>query len=359
MAETSDEAQRTEEPTPKRLEDARKRGDAPKSQEAIALAAFAAAFLALWLFVGPFGRELAAMGAAFVDHPHEFSLDAGALQRLYVAVLAGIGLASAGIGAILCAAALFAHIGQARPVPEFSRIAPTLSKISLIEGLKRIYGPAALFNFLKGLFKIIIVGAILGYALWPDRELLARLIGAGEPDLLQALSGEAMKLIGLAALAMVGLAAFDYAFQVRSWKKRLRMTKEEVRRELKESEGDPLVRGRLRRERETRSRRRMIAAVKDATVLIMNPTHYAVALRYEEGADAAPVCLAKGVDETALRMRAAANENGVPVVENPPLARALHASVEIDGEIPLEHYEAVAKVIGFIMQRAGGSAAGR
>lgn len=103
----------------------------------------------------------------------------------------------------------------------------------------------------------------------------------------------------------------------------------------------------------------MIAAVKDATVLIMNPTHYAVALRYEEGADAAPVCLAKGVDETALRMRAAANENGVPVVENPPLARALHASVEIDGEIPLEHYEAVAKVIGFIMQRAGGSAAGR
>lgn len=140
MAETSDEAQRTEEPTPKRLEDARKRGDAPKSQEAIALAAFAAAFLALWLFVGPFGRELAAMGAAFVDHPHEFSLDAGALQRLYVAVLAGIGLASAGIGAILCAAALFAHIGQARPVPEFSRIAPTLSKISPIEGLKRIYG---------------------------------------------------------------------------------------------------------------------------------------------------------------------------------------------------------------------------
>ena len=130
------------------------------------------------------------------------------------------------------------------------------------------------------------------------------------------------------------------------------MTKEEVRRELKETEGDPQIKGRLRQLRETRARKRMIAAVKDATVLIMNPTHYAVALDYEMESSAVPLCVAKGVDDLALRMRDAAEENNVPVVENPPLARALHASVEVDEEIPIEHYEAVAKVIGFIMRKA-------
>jgi flagellar biosynthetic protein FlhB len=357
MAEPSDEAQRTEDPTPKRLEEARRRGDAPKSQEAIALAAFAAAFLGLWLADGPAARDLGAIGAAFIDHPHEFQVDAGSLQRLYRALVGAAGLAVGGVGLLFCVAALLSHIGQARPAPDFTRLAPALAKISPIEGLKRIYGPAALFNFLKGLFKILIVGAILVYALWPDRDLLARLVGAGEPSLLRVLNDEILKLFGFATLAMMVLAAFDYAIQVRSWKKRLRMTKEEVRRELKESEGDPIIRGRLKRERDMRGRRRMVAAVKDATVLIMNPTHYAVALRYDETRDEAPVCLAKGADETALRMRAAANENGVPVVENPPLARALHASVEIDGEIPVEHYEAVARVIGVILRKAGADAA--
>ena len=151
---------------------------------------------------------------------------------------------------------------------------------------------------------------------------------------------------------MIIIAGLDYAFQRHSWKKRLRMTKDEIRRELKETEGDPQIKGRLRQLRDTRARKRMVAAVKDATVLIMNPTHFAVALDYELGAEEAPLCLAKGVDETALRMRAAAEEHGVPVVENPPLARALYASVEVDEQIPIEHYEAVAGVIGFIMRKA-------
>ena len=139
---------------------------------------------------------------------------------------------------------------------------------------------------------------------------------------------------------------------MREWKKRLMMTKEEVRREMKESEGDPQIKGRQRQQREARARRRMMSAVKDATVLIMNPTHYAVALKYDAAAGAAPLCVAKGLDDLALRLRAAAEDAGVPVVENPPLARALYAVVEIEEEIPVEHYEAVAKVIGFIMGKA-------
>jgi len=161
-----------------------------------------------------------------------------------------------------------------------------------------------------------------------------------------------LKLVGLAVMAMIIIAGLDYAFQRHSWKKRLRMTKEEVRRELKESEGDPQIKARQRQLREQRMRKRMLAAVKDATVLVMNPTHYAVALGYEMDASEAPVCLAKGLDDLALRMRAEAEKHDVPVVENPPLARALHASVEVDEEIPLEHYEAVAKIIGFILNKA-------
>ena len=231
------------------------------------------------------------------------------------------------------------------------QLATQLNRLSPIEGAKRLFGPTALVNFGKGVGKIVIVGAVLLFALWPDRD---RLMGLPYADVrsVAALAGaEIGKLILYAVASMTVIAAFDYAWARREWKKRLRMTKEEVRRELRESEGDPQIKGRQRQTREARARRRMIAAVKDATVLIMNPTHFAVALKYESAETAAPLCVAKGLDETALRLRAIAEENGVPVIENPPLARALYAAVEIDAEIPVEHYEAVAKVIGFVMGR--------
>jgi flagellar biosynthetic protein FlhB len=352
MADREDDAQRTEEPTPKRLEDARKKGDAPKSQELIAAVMLAAGLLALVMVAGPVSKGLAGLGATFLDHPHEFAVDGGALQRLFGAISGRLALIGGGALLLLAAAALLANFGQARPVFSPSRLALQFAKLSPLAGLKRIYGASGLFNFLKGVFKILIIGAILVYALWPDRALLVGLAQAGTHELLAIVAGETGKMLALAAGATAVLGVLDYAHQRRLWIKRLRMTKEEVKRELKESEGDPLIKGRLRRERDARSRRRMLAAVKDATVLIMNPTHVAVALKYEAEADRAPVCVAKGADEVALRMRAAANDNSVPVVENPTLARALFESAELDQEIPVEHYEAVANVIGFIMKKA-------
>lgn len=161
-----------------------------------------------------------------------------------------------------------------------------------------------------------------------------------------------LKLLMLTVLAMSIIAGLDLAWQRYSWKKRQRMTREELRREQKETDGDPQIKARQRQLRDVQARRRMASAVKEATVVIMNPTHYAVALRYDENDSPAPICTAKGMDELALRMRSIAREHNVPVVENPPLARALHASADLDREIPLEHYEAVAKVIGFIMSKA-------
>jgi len=353
MAEDIDNFQRTEEPTPKRLEEARKRGDAPKSQELVAAVMLAAGALVLWLFAGPAAKGLTEAGAAFLDHPQEFAVDGAALQRLFAAIAMRIGAVLAGVGVLFLAAAIIANVGQAMPVFTAARLAPRLSKLSPLAGAKRIFGPSGLFNFTKGVAKILIIGAILVYALWPDRSVLIGLLEAGEQELLELARAETLKLLVLTVAAMAVIAALDFGFQRRAWMQRLRMTKEEVKRELKETEGDPLIRGRLRQTRETRARRRMIAAVKDATVLVMNPTHVAVALKYDIGVAEAPVCVAKGADETALRMRAAAEEHRVPVVENPPLARALFAGVEVDEEIPVEHYEAVANVISFILKKAG------
>lgn len=352
MDDKPEQSQRTEEPTQKRLDDARRKGDAPRSQEITAGAILLAGALALGFFADGTGGKIVQYGRSFLDHPHAFAVDGGSLVAIYTHLIRALGLALFGIAAITLAFAILGNIVQARPVFNAERLTPKLSKLSPLEGAKRVFGPTGLVNFAKGVGKIIVVGMVMLYALWPDRNMLAGLLYADVPALLAVTRIGILKLFTLTLLALSVIAALDYAWQRHAWRKRLRMTKEEVKRELRESEGDPQIKARRRQMREQRARRRMIAAVEDATVLIMNPTHYAVALKYELGASNAPICVAKGVDGLALRMRDAARAHGVPVMENPPLARALHASVEIDDPIPLEHYEAVAKVIGFVMARA-------
>ncbi|MEL7486565.1 MAG: flagellar type III secretion system protein FlhB [Pseudomonadota bacterium] len=353
MSEKPDDFQHTEEPTQKRLDDARKKGDAPKSQEVVAAAMLAAAALVGWLFAGGAAKGVAASGLAFIDRPHDLMVDGAALNALFSSVAIKLAAALALPAALFFGFAFLSNVAQAAPVFAPDRLKPQWSRLSPIAGAKRVFGPSGLFNFAKGVGKITLVGSVLVFALWPDRDLLTAAIYGDARGLLDHMMAMILKLIGLSVAAMIALAALDAMYQRRAWRKRLRMTKEEIRRELKETEGDPQIKARLRGQREALSRRRMMVAVEDATVLIMNPTHYAVALKYEFGDAAAPVCVAKGVDALALRMRAVANDNGVPVVENPPLARALHAAAELDQEIPIEHYEAVAKVIGVIMRGAG------
>jgi flagellar biosynthesis protein FlhB len=156
-------------------------------------------------------------------------------------------------------------------------------------------------------------------------------------------------MIALASAAAL-LAAVDYVFTRQSYMERQRMSRREIKEESRQSEGDPMVKAKLRQIRQERSRRRMLAAVPNASVVITNPTHFAVALRYEQGETPAPICLAKGVDAVALKIREAAKKHDIPIVEDPPLARALFAAADLDEPIPREHYDAVAKVIGFVMR---------
>lgn len=359
MAEEQDQSQKTEQPTPKRLADARKKGDAPRSAEIPATAMIAAGGVALWLLGDGVSEGLARVGMAFLERPHEFMTDGEGLAAIFGLVSRAAGAALAGLALFFVVIAAGAHVAQAAPVLAPDRLKPSLKRLSPMEGMKRLFGPQALANFLKGVGKLGIIGAILVFSLWPDHERLAGLAFADERAAL-ALSKElVLKLIAVTVAAMSVVAALDYAFARQQWMKRLMMTREEVKRELKETDGDPQIKGRRRQQREARARRRMMEAVRQASVLIMNPTHYAVALKYESGKSVAPLCVAKGLDDIALRLRAAAEDARVPVVENVALARALYAAVEIDEEIPVEHYEAVAKVIGYVMGKARAASAAR
>jgi len=223
-----------------------------------------------------------------------------------------------------------------------------------MSGVKRLFGREALVQFLKGLLKIAIVGAVASTVLWNERDRLEGLTRMEAGALMPAVLALCMKLLGWVLAIYAFLAIGDAVYQRIAWMKRQRMSKQEIKDEHKEQEGNPEIKARLRQMRAARVKKRMMKAVPDATVVVTNPTHYAVALRYEKGM-AAPVCVAKGLDSLALRIRAVATEHGVAVVENPPLARALHATVDIDDEIPVEHYKAVAEVIGYVLRlRRGG-----
>jgi flagellar biosynthetic protein FlhB len=285
----------------------------------------------------------------YLAHPHLIPAGGpGMIAAGQRALVTGLQAAALPVG-LLVIAALAGGLMQHRPLWTFQPLKPQFSRLSPGAGFKRIFGLQALARFVKGLLKIGIVGGVATFALWGERGRIEAVVGLETADLVDAVTRVALKLLGLILAIYAILSIADYVYERFSWMRRQRMTKQEVKDELKEQEGNPEIKAKLRQLRSQGLRKRMMAAVPDATVVIANPTHYAVALRYEKG-QAAPICVAKGLDELALRIRSVAEEHGVAVVENPPLARALHAAVEIDDEIPVEHYQAVAEVIGFVLR---------
>jgi flagellar biosynthetic protein FlhB len=235
------------------------------------------------------------------------------------------------------------------------KMKPKLDKINPLKGFQRIFGPDGLMQFAQTLVKLIVVSVVCWMVLEPHaREFEG--MAAMHPSTILPLARDLTIALVASTIVLLGLTAVgDVFWQRLRFAKRMRMTKEELKEDYKQSEGDPHVKARLKQIRMQRSRQRMMANVPKATVIVTNPTHYSVALRYEpDQGDAAPVCLAKGVDAVALRIREVAREHNVPIVENVPLARALYATVDIDETIPREHFEAAAKVIGFVMQKRRG-----
>ncbi|OAB58013.1 flagellar biosynthetic protein FlhB [Leptolyngbya valderiana BDU 20041] len=350
MAEEQDDAQKTEEPTPKKLREAREKGEAAKSQEVnhwFMILAFAAV-------VGIFGAWMAGSVAeslsVLLERPHAFDLTHDGSRQVLIDILGQIATALLVPVLVILAAALGAGLMQTGFIVSAEPLKPKLSKISLIEGFKRQFSSRTLMEFAKGLLKISLVGGVVVIALWPKRDQLNELAEMEMLLLLEVLQDTALRVL-IATLAMMTvIAALDFAFQHYQHTKKLRMTRQEVKDEFKQTEGDPMVKARLRQIRQERARGRMMAAVPSADVVITNPTHFAVALKYDMESMAAPVVVAKGVDHLALKIRQVAEEHDIPRVENRPLARALYDSVDLDQEIPPEHYKAVAEIVGYVMR---------
>ena len=348
MADESDN-EKTEEPTQKRLDDALKRGDVAKSQEVNTWFILGAGTLVMSNMSGSMSTDLSATMRGLIANAAQIRLDGPALpglfQKIGLEMLAAIALPFL----LLLLAAVAGNMIQHRLVWSFESLQPKLSKISPMAGMKRLFSKQALANFAKGLVKIVLVGVVLTLLMWPERGHIGALARTDPVAILPLALSLTLKILGAVVAILAVVAAADYLFQYRTWHERQKMSMQEIRDEYKQSEGDPTIKGKLKQIRHARMRKRMIAAVPKATVVITNPTHFAVALQYERGMEA-PICVAKGVDALALKIRAIATEHAVPVVENPPLARALHATVEVDEAIPAEPYKAVAEVIGFVMK---------
>ena len=349
MAETAEQDDRTEDPTQRRLDQAIERGDVANSQEINTLFVLGGLALAVLVLSGPMTRSLAIDLRGFLMNAHLVPQDgAGLTAAGRHALWAWLAAVALPLGLIALAGLAGGGI-QHRPLWSAQPLKPQLGRISPLSGAKRVFGREAFVQFVKGLLKILIVGSVAGAVLWSDRDRLDGLARLEPAALLPILLVLAMKLLGGVLAIHAFLAAGDAVYQRMAWLKRQRMTKRELKEEYKETEGSPEIKARLRQIRMLRLKKRMMTAVPKATVVVTNPTHYAVALQYETGM-AAPLCVAKGVDALALRIRAVATEHGVPLVENPPLARALHATVDVDQEIPVEHYKAVAEVIGYVLR---------
>ena len=353
MAEDQDKSQQTEEPTQKRLEHAREHGDVVKSTEVTAFVLLGGATLAIAMFGKYTAVGLARTLTMFLEQPDSMNVDGAGLSAMMHVLIPKIAIALMPIFAVIIAAGLAGHLLQARPGFALDKIAPDLSKLSPLAGFRRLFGVEGWMNLLKGLVKIAIVGIAIWTQLWPERGGLESILDQSTVGVVGDMSRLLFKVLTASLVTLGVIAGLDYFWQRMRWLSRNRMSKQEIKEEYRQTEGDPVIKSKIRALRHERAKKRMMTAVPQATVVIANPTHFAVALKYESGKMAAPICVAKGVDALALRIRAIAEENDVPVVENPPLARALHAAVEIDDPIPPEHFKAVAQVIGYVFRLQG------
>lgn len=352
MADDDDQESKTHDPTERKLRELREQGNVPHSKEVNNLFAvlgmvILAGMAAPWAF-----KRLIEAGAGVLQNAGDMPMEDTASVGV---MLSSIGVTF--LTSLLPLMLIFLVLGyfgnwvQNGGVFSSKPLEPNLSKLSPIEGFKRIFSLKAVVELLKSSVKIAVIGIAMGWVVWMRRDTLIGLMDSDPSLVLYHIQHLLLWLLGAAVLIMAVLALGDFLFQRFQYIAKNRMTPQELKEEMRDSEGDPHVKARQRQIRRERSRKRMMSNVPSADVVITNPTHYAVALRYKpEQGDAAPTVVAKGVDAVAMRIREVATENNIPLYEDPPLARELWRSVEIDDSIPLELYEVVAKVMAFVME---------
>lgn len=356
MAEDSD-LEKTEEPTGRRIEQAREQGQVPHSRELGTFLVLAVAAATIWMMGGWFAqRSMALMQKGFVIES-QFIREPGLMLPRLADISSDALFIFSPLLALLLVAAILPPFFLNAWVFSPKALVPDLKRLNPLSGLGRMFSWASLMELLKAVLKAALVGGVAALLIWKERDELFGLLG--EP--LEAGLAHAGHMIAFSFLILVAtlvlVVAADVPFQLWQYFDKLKMTKEEVRQEMKEMMGDPHVKGRIRSLQMQAARKRMMAAVPTANVVVTNPTHYAVALSYKAGM-AAPKVVAKGVGAVALKIREVASENAVPIMEAPPLARALYKHTDIDAEIPSALYNAVAEVLAYIYQLANWRQAG-
>ena len=349
MAGQDDSADKSQEPTQRKLDEARKKGEIPRSPDLLT----ACAYLGLLLGAAALGPDALMRFAEalmpLIEQPDRLDalfFDGGAAAPaggLVISVVSPLlPLLAVPAGCVLLA--LFAVRGVLFTP---SKLTPKVSRISPIQTAKQKFGPSGLFEFAKSFVKLLVYSVILGLFLQHELGLIAGSVRGTAAEVTALMLQLMLQFLMIAVIVAAVIGAIDVAWQHADHRRRNRMSMKEVRDEFKEAEGDPFFKQKRRSRAQELALQHMMAEVPRADVVIVNPTHYAVALRWDRAPGAAPVCVAKGVDESALRIRAVAQEAGVPIHSDPPTARALHATVELGDQIAPEHYRAVAAAIRF------------
>ncbi|MFO0388781.1 MAG: flagellar biosynthesis protein FlhB [Alphaproteobacteria bacterium] len=348
-----DQEQKTEQPTSKRLEEAINKGQVPFSREITSFLLLFVLAMTVAAFAPTMMINTKILLLPFIMNAESIPVDVKGVST----VLSDVAFSSLAIISVPLVCIILAILGSSILQNGFhissEPVMPKLDKISPLAGLKRMFSMRSMVEFLKSLIKIIVVGVVGFLAVYPNLSHIKQLANSTVNAMFHYMGDISLDLLISMVIAMFFIALLDFAYQRWQFIKSLRMTKQEIKDEYKQSEGDPMIKQRLRALRQERARQRMMSAVPQADVVITNPTHFAVALKYDSKDMKAPTLVAKGQDLMAQRIREIAEEHEVPIVENPPLARALYSSVEVDEEIPTSHYEAVAKVISYVYQLKG------
>jgi len=352
MAESSDQESKTEEPTEKKVRDALDEGKIPVSREASIFASMSALMVILSFLIGPGVLQLTPTLKNLLDDPGGFPLSNGAdVQNL----LNVVGLQAMQFlvppVVIITVFGLAASLLQNAPRLVLERIMPDLSRVSPIGGWSRLFGSQGLVEFGKSLFKLTAVTSVVVVVLRSSEAKAFEAMYTDPVALPEMILNIAMRIVSAICIATIVLVAIDLAWARFHWRRQLRMTKQEIKDEHKQAEGDPLIKARLRSLARDRSRQRMISSAARATLVIANPTHFAIALRYNREENPAPLVVAKGMDVIALKIREVAEKNRIPVIENKALARALYEAVQVDQVIPAEFFRPVAEIIYFLQSK--------
>ena len=336
---------KTEQATPKKKRDERKKGNVAKSREVSNAITLAAAVFCIYIFANSGIRYLKIFISSFLklDFTTEFSgsLAGGLLKEgIYAFIRLFMPL-----GAVILIFGVISNVIQTGLMFNNEGLKPQFSKLNPMEGFKNMFSQRALVNLIKNTVLLIVLGYI-GFSFVRSNYMDILKIGnVYFPYLIYTVIDLVKKLFVIAILIAVIIAVCDFAYQIFSHKQRMRMTKQEVKEEYKQLEGDPLVKSQIRQKQRQMSGQRMIQNAKEATVIITNPTHISIAVKYEKGVDSAPIVIAKGADVLAKKIREIAKENDIPIIENKPLARLIYKEVDVDKEVPSDMYEAVAQVL--------------